>query len=90
MSAPCSKGRIRYGVAIVLSTMSGMVWRLAMAAMAARSVMTPPGLAIDSTKIARVFSLIAARTAASSSRSTNVADQPKRRIVCPNCVTVPP
>ena len=39
----------------MLSTMSGMRCFLAIAAMALRSTMTPPGLAMDSTKIALVF-----------------------------------
>src|SRR6478609_4564888 len=54
MSAPCSNGRHRYGVAMVLSTMSGTLALRAMAEMASMSTMMPPGLAIDSTKIALV------------------------------------
>jgi len=48
-------------VASVLSTISGTPASLATAATAAMSVMMPPGLAIDSTKIALVFGVTAAR-----------------------------
>ena len=43
----------------MLSTMKGMPCFLAMAAMAGRSTTIPPGLAIDSQKIAFVFGVIA-------------------------------
>jgi hypothetical protein len=42
-----------------LSTISGTPAFLAMAAMAGRSTMTPPGLAIDSQKMARVLGVMA-------------------------------
>ena len=77
MSAPNSKGRVRYGVAMVLSTMSGMRCRLAMSPIACRSTMTPPGLAIDSTKIALVRSLMAASKVDGSSESAQRTVQPK-------------
>ncbi len=73
----CSNGRIRYGVAMVLSTMSGMLWRLATWAIAAMSVITPPGLAIDSMKIALVRGVIAASNEAGSSVSAQTTFQPK-------------
>ena len=77
-------------MAEVLSTISGTPRRFATSATIGMSVMWPPGLAIDSQKIARVSSSTAAPTAARSSMSTNLADQPKRRNVWVNCVTVPP
>ena len=60
MSAPNSFGRHRYGVASVLSTISGTPASLAIAAMAGISVMMPPGFAMLSMKIARVFGVSAA------------------------------
>ena len=45
----------RYGVASVLSTISGTFALRAIFAMASMSGMLPPGLAIDSMKIALVF-----------------------------------
>jgi hypothetical protein len=48
MSAPCSSGRIRYGVATVLSTMSGTPLRCATSATPAMSRMSTFGLPIDS------------------------------------------
>ncbi len=83
-------GRQSQGVAVVLSTMSGRPILSAMAETASRSVMTPPGLAMVSQKRARVSESIAASMAAGSSKSTNLADQPNRLIVCENCVIVPP
>ena len=45
---------------------------------------------MDSQKIARVLSSIAAATASMSSKSTKVADQPKRLMVWLNWVIEPP
>ena len=56
MSAPCSIGRQRYGVANVLSTISGTPPACAISASAARSATLPFGLPIVSTNTARVFS----------------------------------
>ena len=74
----------------MLSTISGIPAASAMAATAGMSVTDPPGLLIDSQKTARVSSSIAARSASGSSKSTNFADHPNRRIVWLNWVTVPP
>ena len=90
MSAPCSNGRMRYGDAIVLSTMSGMRCFLAIAAMAFRSTITPPGLAIDSTKIALVFGVMAASNVAGSSGLAHTTFQPKFLNECVNWLIEPP
>ena len=88
--APISIGRTRYGVAVVLSMISGMPAASAMSATARTSMIQPPGLAMASPKTARVSSSMAALTASRSSKSTKVHDQPKRLIVWLNCVIVPP
>ncbi len=77
-------------MAVVLSMMSGRPAPSAMSAMARTSMIQPPGLAMASPKMARVSSSMAALTAAWSSKSTKVQDQPKRFIVWLNCVIVPP
>src|SRR5262249_46828352 len=77
MSAPQSIGLQRYGVAKVLSTISGTPALLAILAIASISVMTPPGLAIDSMKIALVFGLTARSNVAMSSGSAHTTFQPK-------------
>src|SRR6202012_2847544 len=59
MSAPWSIGRIRYGVASVLSTIRGTPALRAIAEIASMSVTLPEGLAIDSMKIALVRGVIA-------------------------------
>ena len=74
----------------MLSTISGTPSRFATAATAGISVTYPPGLAINSQKIARVRSSASASSASRSSVSANRADHPKRRMVWENCVTVPP
>ena len=58
MSAPCSKGRHRYGVGTVLSTMSGTPWACAISATAAMSITLPAGLPTDSQNTALVRSSI--------------------------------
>ncbi len=73
MSAPHSMGRHRYGVANVLSTISGTPCSWAMPATVAMSRTLPPGLPMVSAKSALVFGRSAARHAAGSSPSTNVA-----------------
>ena len=55
MSAPHSIGRHRYGVANVLSTISGRSWECAMAATVSMSSTFPAGLPIVSAKNAFVF-----------------------------------
>ena len=70
MSAPHSKGRMRYGVAIVLSTISGTPASCAMAATASMSRMWFFGFAIVSAKNALVFGRTAERQASRSSGSS--------------------
>ena len=64
-------------MASVLSTISGTPARRAIAATASMSVMTPPGLAIDSMKIALVFGVTARSNEAMSSGSAHTTFQPK-------------
>jgi hypothetical protein len=64
-------------VASVLSTIRGTRALRAIAAMAARSVMRPPGLAIDSTKIALVLGDSAASKLSGFSASAHTTCQPK-------------
>jgi hypothetical protein len=76
-SAPCSKGRMRYGVAIVLSTMSGTPARCASSATARMSRMLMRGLPIVSAKNSLVFGRTArAHAAGSSWSSTKVVSMP--------------
>ena len=82
MSAPCSSGRQRYGVANVLSTMSGAPCPCATAATASRSSTLPPGLPIVSPKSAFVSGRSAPRQASSESPSTNVTSKPSFRCRC--------
>jgi hypothetical protein len=51
ISAPCSKGLHKYGVATVLSTINGTLCLCAMSAKRSISTMLPAGLPIDSQKI---------------------------------------
>ena len=90
MSAPHSKGRQRYGVAMVLSTISGTPWRRAIAATASRSMTMPPGLARLSTKIALHFGVIARSKFSGSPPSTKWQVQPMRLKLMPNWVSEPP
>ena len=64
MSAPYSIGRISIGVGTVLSTISGMRARCAMAASASRSQMLPAGLPTVSQNSARVLPSISASSSA--------------------------
>ncbi len=57
--------------------MRGTLWRLAISESAAMSVMMPPGLAMDSQKIAFVRGVIAASKATGSSASAQTTFQPK-------------
>ena len=61
----------------MLSTMSGTPARLATVATASMSVTTPPGLAIDSMKIALVFGVTAFSKDEMSSMSAHLTFQPK-------------
>ena len=70
MSAPCSIGRMRYGVAIVLSTTNGTPASWARSATAAMSSTSINGLLIVSAKKALVFGRTAARQASRSSGSS--------------------
>ena len=76
MSAPHSSGRTRNGVAKVESTTSGMPWRCAICATASMSIRFEFGLPSVSTKIALVFSVMAASKPPASSGSTNVVVMP--------------
>ena len=59
-SAPHSIGRLRYGVAIVESMMSGRWCACATSARPSMSAISPDGFAIVSAKMNLVFSVIAA------------------------------
>ena len=61
----------------MLSTISGTPARLAMAETASKSVITPPGFAINSVKIALVFGVIARSKVPMSSGSAQTTFQPK-------------
>jgi hypothetical protein len=77
MSAPCSNGRMRYGVAIVLSTMSGTPAACAWSATLRMSRMLMRGLPIVSAKKSLVFGRTArAHASGSSWSSTNVVSMP--------------
>ena len=87
MSAPCSIGRTRYGVAMVLSTMSGTPASCATPATPAKSRTSPRGFGIDSPKNARVSGRTAAAHSARSVGScTNVTAMPRSRRVDANSV----
>ena len=73
MSAPCSIGRIRYGVPNVLSTTTGSPCLCAISAIASRSGISLLGFPNVSRYIAYVFSLIAPSTSSKLLASTNVA-----------------
>ena len=64
-------------MASVLSTISGTPALLAILAIASMSVMTPPGLAINSMKIALVLGLTPRSNEATSSGSAHTTFQPK-------------
>ena len=90
MSAPHSIGRHRYGVANVLSTISGTPCSCATAATASMSSTLPPGLPIVSAKNAFVFGRTASRQADGSSGSTQVSSTSILRSMCLSWFTVPP
>ncbi len=90
MSAPCSIGRTRYGVAIVLSTISGTPASCAMSATPRMSRTFPRGLPMLSANSALVFGRIAARQASRSSASTKDTSMPNFGSVCWNRLWVPP
>ena len=90
MSAPHSIGRHRYGVANVLSTISGNSWAWATVASASMSRTLLAGLPIVSPKNALVFGWIASLHAARSSGSTHVSSTFILRSMCLNWFTVPP
>ena len=62
----------------------------AIAEMAAMSVTTPPGLAMDSTKMALVFGLTAFSKLEMSSGSAHTTSQPKLLKACENWLMEPP
>ena len=76
MSAPSSPTRARYGVETVASTISGIPFSLAMAEKMARSGTSILGFPMVSTKMSRVFSLTAPRSASASVGSTNLVLMP--------------
>ena len=90
MSAPHSIGRHRYGVANVLSTISGSSCSCAIAATASMSSTLPAGLPIVSPKNAFVFGRTARRHASGSSGSTQVSSTLILRSRCLSWLTVPP
>ena len=90
MSAPWSIGRIRYGVASVLSTISGTPALRATAEIASMSVTVPEGLAIDSMKIALVCGVTARSKLPISSGSAHTTFQPKLLKAWVNWLIEPP
>ena len=91
MSAPNSKGLMRYGVAIVLSTMSGMPFSCAMSATRRMSRMLIFGFPIVSAKKSFVLGrTAAAHSWASSWFSTNVTSMPSFLSVYLKRLYVPP
>ncbi len=90
MSAPHSIGRHRYGVANVLSTISGNSCSCAIDATVSMSSTLPAGLPIVSAKNAFVFARTAFRHASGSSGSTHVSSTLILRNRCLSWLTVPP
>ncbi len=88
--APQSIGRQRYGVAKVLSTMSGMRRVSASPARGSRSRMLPRGLPIVSPNSARVRGPMACSQLSSRVGSTKHTLTDSLRNVWVNWVTVPP
>ena len=88
--APYSIGRSRYGVAIVLSMMSGRRCLPATAATASMSSTSTFGLPIVSAKIALVFSRTARPKFSAFAGSTSETSMPRRGSVCMNALYVPP
>ena len=90
MSAPHSNGRHRYGVANVLSTISGRSCSCATDDTASMSSTLPPGLPIVSAKNALVFGRTAWRQASGSSGSTHVSSTLILPRKCLSWLIVPP
>ena len=90
MSAPCSMGRHRYGVARVASTISGSPAAWATSARPAMSATALEGLEITSANTSLVAGVMAAAKAAGSRPGTNVVSTPNRRSVTSSWVIVPP
>ena len=90
MSQPCSMGRQRAGVAVVLSTTTGTPRAWAASAMAARSGIESFGLPIVSRYTAFVRSVMWEAKASASSLSTYSTLIPMRGNVVVKSVTVPP
>lgn len=90
MSAPCSIGRNRAGVAKVLSIISGTPASCAMRATAATSSTSRPGLPSVSAKTSRVSGRIAARKASRSRGGTKLVEMPKRGMVWAKRLCDPP
>ena len=77
-------------MASVLSTISGTPAFLAMAAIAGRSTTMPPGLAIDSQKMARVLPVTALAKLAGSVASAHLTRQSNFLNAWLNWLTEPP
>ncbi len=91
MSAPCSNGRMRYGVAMVLSTISGTPASCATSATARMSRMLMRGVPLVSAKRSLVFGRTArAHASGSSWSSTNVVWIPSFASVYLKRLYVPP
>ena len=89
-SAPSSIGRLRNGVAKVLSINSGIFASWAIAAMAGMSSTSSPGLPMVSPITSRVLGLIAARNSSSARGFTKLVVMPKRGRVCVSRLMLPP
>ena len=89
-SAPSASGDCRYGEANVLSTTSRAWASRATSATAAMSAMPSSGLVGVSHQIARVSGRSAARSAATSARSTGVCSMPHGRSTLSTSRNVPP
>ena len=90
MSAPCSIGFKRMGVATVLSTISGTPCAWATAASASMSQMLPAGLPTLSQKTARVLSSISPAIASGASDSAKRTVMPWLGSTWANSVYVVP
>ena len=91
MSAPHSMGRTRYGVATVLSTISGTPASWAIPATVSTSRTSLRGLGIISPKNATVVGRTASRHCwGSSGSATNVVSTPSRGSVCLSRLYEPP
>src|SRR5947208_2637895 len=89
-SAPNSSGRQRYGVANVLSTMSGAPTSCATAAASSMSSTLPPGFAIVSANSALVFAVTERRQPSGSSMSTQSTAIWSLRARWLSCAVEPP